>query len=80
MTNNLLYLVNYSSLTMCARYEDEKLPLDHLKHLNFELKNGIYKIKIIQSFDPEDYENDEFIIEYDHVDTAENVWVNIPWF
>ncbi|MHA1791716.1 MAG: hypothetical protein ACTSVI_03665 [Promethearchaeota archaeon] len=65
---------------MCARHEDEKLPLDHLKHLNFELKNGIYKIKIIQSFDPEDYENDEFIIEYDHVDTAENVWVNIPWF
>lgn len=55
VTDNKLYLINYTGLMMTATYEDYSLPspLPHLQKLFIELANGKYLVKIRQITDPE---------------------------
>lgn len=60
VTNGVLYLVNYDDLTMCAQYEDEKLPSDLHSELKIALENGIYDAHLKQFFDPENYDVEHY--------------------
>ena len=53
VTDEILYLVNYETLSMAAQFQDTKLPERHLENLNFELNNGLYLVEFGQLNDPE---------------------------
>lgn len=53
VTDEILYLVNYETLSMAAQFQDTKLPERHLENLNFELNNGLYLVEFGQLNNPE---------------------------
>jgi len=53
VTDGKLYLTNYETLTMAAKYRKIKLPEKHQEHLSIELENGKYMVKFRQMVDPE---------------------------
>jgi hypothetical protein len=50
VTDEELYLINYESITMAAKYEDVKLPEKHMEEYRIKLSNGNYNINIIDLF------------------------------
>jgi hypothetical protein len=58
VTENLLYLVDYTCLTMSAQFEDEKIPDKNCLHYKIDIENGIYKVDIIQFYN---VDKDEYI-------------------
>ena len=69
VTDQKLYLINWTDLTSSLQFEDTKLPDELNKDLKIDLENGFYKVVIKQLFDPEDYEYDpenkiNFIVEF----------------
>jgi len=55
VTNNELYLVNYTDLTMAAQFDDVTLPAKENADWKINLDNGIYTVTVRQMFDPKDY-------------------------
>jgi hypothetical protein len=43
--SNVLYLINYESLTMGAQFSDVELPESHMKDLCINLDNGLYRVR-----------------------------------
>jgi hypothetical protein len=58
VTNNELYLVNYTDLTMAAQFDDIALPAKENADWRIPLQNGAYQITVRQMFDPADYNNE----------------------
>lgn len=56
VTENCLWLANYTDLTMVAQFENEPIPSDINSHLGINLENGSYDIHLRQMSDPEAYE------------------------
>lgn len=59
VTDNRLFLVPYTDLTMAAQFDDEKLPSKQNSNLEIVLENGIYAVTIKQLFNPDDYDYDD---------------------
>lgn len=55
VTNEKLWLVNYTDLTMVAQFESEKIPSNENSELEIPLENGAYRVTIRQKFNPENY-------------------------
>ncbi|ENI5846781.1 hypothetical protein ABZI28_002389 [Flavobacterium psychrophilum] len=69
VTDQKLYLINWTDLTSSLQFEDTKLPDEINKDLKIELENGFYKVVVKQLFNPEDYEyisesKINFIVEF----------------
>lgn len=75
VTDSILCLISYDSLTMGPRF--------YMQDCVFELRNGIYKCRIVQMDDPEsdDYHPKmDFLIELRLSDDYVETWSYIPWF
>lgn len=55
VTNEKLWLVNYTDLTMVAQFERSKIPSTENADLEIPMQNGNYNISIRQMFDPKKY-------------------------
>lgn len=55
VTNDTLWLVNYTDLSMLAQFDDETIPSRDNDDLSIPLKSGNYSITLRQMFDPEEY-------------------------
>lgn len=55
ITNGKLYLTNYETLTMGAKFEKIKLPEKHHEDLFIKLENGKYMVKFRQMNNPENH-------------------------
>jgi len=82
--SNSLCLINYESLTMAAQFADVKLPEEHMKDLLIELANGIYNIRIIQFYNPEEEiyigrDDMDFLIEIEKTNKMQHQWSDIHW-
>jgi hypothetical protein len=69
VTDNSLYLINWTDLTSSLQFKDALLPSELNKDLKINLKNGYYKAIVKQLFNPEEDEYDpddkiNFIIEF----------------
>ena len=69
VTDQKLYLINWTDLTSSLQFEDTKLPDEINKDLKIDLENGFYKVVVKQLFNPEDYEyisenKINFIVEF----------------
>ncbi|WP_405131707.1 hypothetical protein MHB43_08270 [Paenibacillus sp. FSL H8-0317] len=53
VTDNQLYLVDYTCLTMAAQFEDCIVPDDNCARYRIELQNGTYQVEIIQYYNPD---------------------------
>ncbi len=84
VTQEMLCLTNYESLTMAAQFSDVKLPEKHQQDLNIIMKNGLYQCRIVQLFNPADMSKKgisyDFLVEFAKVLTGENNWEQIPWY
>lgn len=58
VTENQLYLVDYTCLTMAAQFEDEKMPDENCLNYKIDIETGIYKVDIIQFYN---VDKDEYI-------------------
>ncbi|WP_113652164.1 hypothetical protein [Pedobacter namyangjuensis] len=68
VTDQKLYLINWTDLTTSLQFKDTKLPDEINKDLKFDIENGFYKVVVKQLFNPEDYEYEaenkiNFIVE-----------------
>ncbi len=75
-----LHIISYSSLTMAAQFEDERLPSFHEATNCIEVERGTYRVRIIQLFDPartEETPAPDFIIELEAGDAP--ICRSIPW-
>ena len=68
VTDQKLYLINWTDLTSSLQFKDTKLPDEINKDLKIDLENGFYKVVVKQLFNPEDYEYEaenkiNFIVE-----------------
>ena len=52
-TTGRLHLVSYDALAMAAQFEDETLPSKHEVDLGFGVSPGSYRVRIVQTFDPD---------------------------
>lgn len=57
VTDQRLYLVDYDCLTMAAQFEEEKVPDTNCADYGFELRNGIYKVDIVQFYNADQGEH-----------------------
>ena len=55
VTNQKLWLVNYTDLTMVAQFQDESIPSLENSDLEIPLSNGNYQLTIRQMFAPKGY-------------------------
>lgn len=58
VTDNQLFLVDYDCLTMAAQFSDEKVPDKNCSKYKIIIKNGVYKVEVIQFYN---VDKDEFI-------------------
>lgn len=58
VTDNCLWLTNYTDLTMAAQFKDELIPSKVHSELKISLVNGDYKLLIRQLFNPDTYDWD----------------------
>ena len=68
VTDQKLYLINWTDLTSSLQFKDTKLPDEIDKEIKFDIENGFYKVVVKQLFNPEDYEYEaenkiNFIVE-----------------
>ena len=68
VTDQKLYLINWTDLTSSLQFKDTKLPDEINKEIKFDIENGFYKVVVKQLFNPEDYEYEaenkiNFIVE-----------------
>ena len=68
VTDQKLYLINWTDLTSSLQFKDTKLPDEINKGIKFDIENGFYKVVVKQLFNPEDYEYEaenkiNFIVE-----------------
>ena len=83
VSEGVLYLINYESLTMGAQFEDIKLPEKHLADLAIPLENGAYNCRIIQVNNPYQYSSNDhadFILELEKCGGKTFERDQIPWF
>ena len=81
-TGEQLHLVSYSALTMCAQFNDYQLPEKHERNLVVPVNPGLYKVRIVQMYDPAKAGNlndDEphFLIELERGETSS--WLEVAW-
>ncbi|GAB1764589.1 hypothetical protein PMEGAPL125_10090 [Priestia megaterium] len=50
VTNHQLYLVDYDCLTMAAQFEDQLVPDENCSKYRIDIKNGMYKVELIQFY------------------------------
>ncbi|MEP3226302.1 MAG: hypothetical protein ABJO01_10025 [Parasphingorhabdus sp.] len=82
VTNNKLNIASYTALTMAAQFDDQILPGMGEQDFKFPIKNGTYKVRIIQNYNPEtvDYDNFQephFILEIEEGQTE--IWPEVAW-
>ena len=73
VTAGVLFLTNYSDLTMAAQFADMSVPAAHNSNLKIELKNGWYKLTVRQLFDPSNFD-----VETDEDTSFEIITTPIP--
>ena len=69
VTDQKLYLINWTDLTSSLQFKDTKLPDEINKDLKIDLENGFYKVVVKQLFNSEDHEyisenKISFIVEF----------------
>jgi len=86
-----LCLTNYECLTMGAGSSSVTLPMPHEAGNEITLADGIYSCRIVQLFDPFEFDEDEdgdedederdadFLIELHASDDPGEPWSSIPW-
>ena len=72
VTNNCLYLVSYTDLTMAAQFEDEIVPAKHGSHLKFDISDGLYDVTIRQMFNPKELDYEAEMIHFEIVFNVTN--------
>ena len=78
-------LSSYDSLTMAAQFNDVVLPEKHEQHLLLPISDGTYACRIVQLFDPDDFDFDSntdtanFLIELTNAAPGITAWNEIPW-
>ena len=71
VTDDCLYLVSYTDLTMAAQFEDEVLPAEPNSELRIPLANGLYQFTVRQMFNPGDYNYEEMMTHFEIVFSLE---------
>lgn len=71
VTDDCLYLVSYTDLTMAAQFEEELLPAEHNSDLRIPLANGLYQVTVRQMFNPGDYDYVEVMTHFEIVFSLE---------
>ncbi|WP_191126256.1 hypothetical protein [Cerasibacillus terrae] len=56
VTNNQLFLVDYDCLTMAAQFKHEKVPDENCSNYKIDIKNGDYKVEVIQYYNVDENE------------------------
>ena len=84
VTNNELYLVDYDCLTMAAQFNDERVPDGNCSQYRIDIKNGIYKVTVIQYYnvDENKYFSDdgkEFVIFFHETSTFNQIQSGVIW-
>lgn len=78
VTAGRLHLVNYESLSMVAQFPDVHLPEAYLADLVVEVPPGDYTCEIVQLADPEDGDDDGFVITVTP-GAGPAPWTEAPW-
>lgn len=60
VTNNQLNIASYTALTMAAQFEEQKMLGIGEQSSEIPLQNGTYKVRIVQSYNPETVDYDNF--------------------
>jgi hypothetical protein len=64
VTEGKLYLADYTDLTMCAQFEEYKIPAKKRENQYIEIENGKYQVKVKRLFNPdENLDEDKFAFE-----------------
>lgn len=58
VTDNQLYLVDYTCLTMAAQFSDEKVPDKNCSKYKINIENGVHKVEVIQFYN---VDKDEYV-------------------
>jgi hypothetical protein len=71
-------------VTVAAAYADVTLPEDHDRDLLISVASGDYDCRVLQFFDPDDFEESEgegpdFALELSAATTGTPPWPAIPW-
>lgn len=82
--SNVLYLINYESLTMGAQFPDVELPESYMKDLRIDLDNGLYRVRVVQFYNNEagcyiNRDDVNFLIELEKDENYVENSINIPW-
>ncbi|MCE7991345.1 MAG: hypothetical protein HEP71_05165 [Roseivirga sp.] len=86
ITDESLWLANYTDLTMAAQFEDEPIPSKMNSHLRIALDNGNYEVHIRQMTEPKAYEWKEapeyhFELVFERQEAFEkNQFENVLWW
>ena len=80
-----LYLVEYTCITMAAQFKDDIVPDEYCSNYKINLKNGIYKVDIIQFFDVDNnkhvgIDTVDMILNFIEVFKFEQVADDILWY
>lgn len=65
VTDEKLYIVNFTDLAMVAQFDDIILPCLDRKDWSINLPNGLYQLNIRKMFDEEDEWNDDINTHYE---------------
>lgn len=57
VTDNKLYIIDYDCLTMAAQFKDCSIPDKNCANNRIELKNGSYKVEIVQYYNADNGEH-----------------------
>ncbi|MCA3152944.1 MAG: hypothetical protein ING77_17380 [Rhodocyclaceae bacterium] len=81
-TGEQFHLASYTALTMCAQFNDYHLPEKHESNLVVPVSPGLYRVRIVQMYDPAKAGNvndDEphFLVELERGDGPS--WSEAAW-
>lgn len=84
VTENQLYLVDYDCLTMSAQFEDNKVPDQNCSKYKIEMKNGFYKVEIVQYYyvDKDEYigvRETDILLNFIEVSDIESIAESVFW-
>jgi hypothetical protein len=81
-SSGALLISSYSALTMAAQFDDAVLPPPHEAHQALEIFPGTFKVRVVQTYDPDDAGvpdevRPHFIVELEagHCDS----WKSVAW-
>lgn len=80
VSNGVLNIASYNALTMAAQFEEYNIPSQHEIEAAFNAPSASTRVRVVQMYDPEDYENQprvHFLIEVEAGDAP--FWTEVQW-